>query len=233
MSAALVLQTQDNHPPGLLTDWAAARMVALDVLRADRWERLPDPAHYSFAVALGSDASVVGELSGWVARLVQWLGRADSAGVPVLGICFGAQALAAALGGSVVRLQTPERAWIELGRRDSDWVAAGPWLALHEDAIVLPPSARELARNDFGPQAFKLGGHLGVQFHPEVTPSILARWATDKDGRVSSNLMIGVTERCRLAALGALRLFDGFIGHEPPGSSFAIAAGGGSDLDVS
>lgn len=225
MSSALVLQTQNNRPPGLLGDWATARMVELDVLRVDRWEQLPDPADYSFAVVLGSDESVVGQPTGWVARLVRWIGRADGAGLPVLGICFGAQALATALGGCAIRLQTPEQAWIELGRRDSEWVPAGPWLALHEDAIVLPASARELARNDFGPQAFTIGGHLGVQFHPEVTPSILAGWLADQDGLVSSKLLIGVAERCRLAAVGALRLFDGFIGREWSGSRFAVSPG--------
>jgi GMP synthase-like glutamine amidotransferase len=110
MTAALVFQTQDNCPPGLLCDWAEARAVELDILRVDRWDRLPAPGGYACAVVLGSDASVAGPVRGWVAQLLEWIGRADAAGLPVLGICFGAQALAAALGGSAVRLMSPEHA---------------------------------------------------------------------------------------------------------------------------
>jgi amino acid transporter len=39
---------------------------------------------------------------------------------------------------------------------------------------------RRIAPNEFGTQAFAIRGHLGVQFHPEVTPSILRRWVVDK-----------------------------------------------------
>jgi GMP synthase-like glutamine amidotransferase len=225
LSSALVLQTQDNCPPGLLCDWAEKRAVELDVLRVDRWEQLPSPAGYVFVVVLGSDASVVGPLRGWVPRVLDWIGAADAVGVPVLGICFGAQALAAALGGSAIRLDDPEQAWIELQARDTHRVPEGPWLAIHQDGVVLPAAARELAHNEFGIQAFSIGGHLGVQFHPEVTPSILARWVADKGGLISSDLLIGVAERCRLAADSALKLFDAFVGREGPWSNVAPLAG--------
>jgi GMP synthase-like glutamine amidotransferase len=225
VTRALVFQTQDNCPPGLLGDWAETRAVELDVLRVDRWEHLPEPGGYSFAVVLGSDASVVGAVRGWVARLLEWIGRADAVELPVLGICFGAQALAAALGGSAVRLMRPEHAWIDLDVAGPAAVPAGPWLALHEDSVVLPASARELARNEFGTQAFVIDGHLGVQFHPEVTPSILRRWVADKGGLISTDLLIGVAERCRLAAASALKLFDGFIGLDGPPSRLTATAG--------
>jgi len=210
VSSALVLQSQDNCPPGLLCDWAEARAVELDVVRVDRWEHLPSPSAYAFGVVLGSDASVVGPARDWVARVVDWIVAADASGVPVLGICFGAQALAVALGGTAERLPEPEHAWIELGDRETSSVPRGPWLALHEDAVVLPPQASELARNEFGTQAFSLRGHLGVQFHPEVTPSILTRWVADKGGLLSRDLLIDVRERCRAGAQSALALFDAF-----------------------
>jgi GMP synthase (glutamine-hydrolysing) len=118
MSAALVLQTQDNCPPGLLDDWAASRGVTLDVLRVDRWERLPGPSDYDLAVLLGSRASMAEPSQDWVRRLVDWVAAVDAAGLPIFGICFGAQVLATALGGSVVRLSSPEHAWIELETDD-------------------------------------------------------------------------------------------------------------------
>lgn len=210
MSAGLVLQTQDNCPPGVLGSWAELRGIELDILRVDRWDSLPSPTNYEFAVVLGSDASVAGPLRDWVGRLLKWLGEADAAGVPVLGICFGAQALAVALGGGAQRLPLPEHGWIELTTRASSPVPRGPWLALHEDSFVLPDDASLLARSALGPQAFALRRHLGVQFHPEVTPAILRRWVADKGGRVSPVVLNDVADRCRRAAANAVTLFDLF-----------------------
>jgi GMP synthase-like glutamine amidotransferase len=216
MTSLLVLQTQENCPPGLVAEWAARRGMTLDVLRVDRWESRPVPSEYELAVVLGSDASLADAPHGWVRRLLDWLAAIDSAGLPILGICFGAQALASALGGSVIRLPTPEHAWIDLETADSDLIPAGPWVSLHEDAIVLPPSADELARNAFGPQAFSIRGHLGVQFHPEVTPSILSRWVSDKEGLISRDMLDDLDARCRAAARGAFKLFDAFVARQSP-----------------
>jgi GMP synthase-like glutamine amidotransferase len=116
-------------------------------------------------------------------------------------------------------------AWIELDSAAPEAVPSGPWLALHEDSLVLPEAARELARNEFGTQAFAIGRHMGVQFHPEVTPSILRRWVADKGGLVSSDLLAGVAERCGLAATSALELFDRFMGLEGPRPPLTAAVG--------
>jgi GMP synthase-like glutamine amidotransferase len=227
MSSGLVLQTQDNCPPGLLCDWAGARGLELDVLRADRWRDLPDPSGYSFGVALGSQASLAGAPPEWVSEEIAWIRRADAAGVPVLGICFGAQALSVALGGSVTRLRTSEYAWIRLSTRHPCRVPSGPWLALHEDRIGLPPLADELARNDFGPQAFGIGTHLGVQFHPEATPSMLRRWVVDREdvpADVGTDLIAGTEKHSRPAAAAAIDLFDGFALRAGLGSSTVLSA---------
>ena len=216
LATGLVLQGQDNCPPGLLGAWAAARGMALDVLRVDRWGGLPDPSGYGCAIALGSSTSLAGPRPDWVAREVEWIRRADAAGVPVLGICFGAQALSVALGGSVARLESPECGWIELHTADPERVPVGPWLALHEDKISLPPRARELARNEFGVQAFTIGRHLGVQFHPEATLSLLARWIDDRRAgltRVAGGLRAFARERGLEAAAAAVDLFDAFAAH--------------------
>jgi GMP synthase-like glutamine amidotransferase len=169
----LVLQTQADAPPGLLADWAAKRRIALEVVRSDR-DVLPRPD--GPVVALGSGATARGDGPPWVARQIEWLRAVE---VPVLGVCFGAQALAAALGGSVHRLDRPEIGWVTV---DSERLPAGPWFAWHEDGFTLPPGAEELASNAFGVQAFAHGHHLGVQFHPEVTPAIIAAWADDDHG---------------------------------------------------
>jgi GMP synthase-like glutamine amidotransferase len=133
-----------------------------------------------------------------------------------LGICFGAHLLCAALGGRVIRLPRAEIGWIDVASADDALVAGGPWMAWHEDALELPPLAYELARNPFGVQAFCHCRHLAVQFHPEVTPEILTRWAREGSDDLRrwdvdrSQLVVAAAEHAPRAAEAAERLFDGF-----------------------
>ncbi len=148
--------------------------------------------------------------------LLDWLRAADAACLPVLGICFGAQAIAAALGGSVHRLAAPEIGWIEIATADSERVPSGPWMSWHEDGFTPPPLAYELASNAVGTQAFCLRRHLAVQFHPEVTPDIVEGWATSPTSRLgeTGQTVAGLRELSEEHAPGAAqraeRLFDGF-----------------------
>jgi GMP synthase-like glutamine amidotransferase len=111
----------------------------------------------------------------WIATELAWLRQADETGVPVLGICFGAQMLAAAFGGRVEAADRKEIGWTMIESLDPG-IPAGPWLEFHGDRCLLPPHARLLARNDAGVQAFSLGRHLAVQFHPEVDAAQLKAW---------------------------------------------------------
>jgi len=209
MPTALVLQTSDDRPVGLLGAWGPARGIALDIIRADRWSPLPDPVDYLFAVALSSDTSLADPWPPWVADEIEWIRTAHELGVPVLGIGVGAQALAVALGGSVQRLTTPEPEWIEIDTREPRRLPAGPWLALHEDAITPPNGAEELARDGSGPLAFAVGFHLGLRFHPEATPALLARWLRGRHGHDAG--MLCEERRHRAATLtAAIELFDAF-----------------------
>jgi GMP synthase-like glutamine amidotransferase len=208
----VVLQTQDDAPAGLVADWAQERGLALDVVRVDRAEPLPDPRDVAFAAVLGSSGSVATLDRDWIAGTIDWLRAADAACLPVLGICFGAQALAAALGGRVHRLPEREIGWVTVESGDPEQIASGPWLTWHEDAIELPPLAYELARNAFGVQAFCHCRHLAVQFHPEVTPQIVAGWAGGDAPRELDRaaLLQQTAEHAAPAAAAATRLFDGF-----------------------
>jgi GMP synthase-like glutamine amidotransferase len=118
----------------------------------------------------------------WIADELAWLRRADEAGVPVLGICFGGQALAAAFGGRVEPSPRKEIGWTMVNTADPGLVPAGPWLEFHNDRFCPPEDARILASNDLCVQAFTLRQHLGVQFHPEPDGDLLAKWL-DMGGR--------------------------------------------------
>jgi GMP synthase (glutamine-hydrolysing) len=122
---------------------------------------------------------------------IELLRRAIDGGVPVLGICLGAQLLARAAGGQV-RHSGRSIEWRVLARTDA---AEGdplfgalpqPVPALHwnEDVIDLPPAVVELlARGGDGVEAFRVGDAAwGVQYHPDVDGDGLNRWYEDFAG---------------------------------------------------
>lgn len=128
-------------------------------------------------VVLGAAWSVYDyeKIGHWIDAELDWLRAADAAGVPVLGICFGSQALAEAMGGEVRAAPRMEIGWTVV-EPESDEIEPGPWLEFHGDQWILPPGARLLARTEVCAQAFSIGRHLAVQFHPEVDGAQLKRW---------------------------------------------------------
>jgi GMP synthase-like glutamine amidotransferase len=98
----------------------------------------------------------------------------------VFGICFGAQALAAASGGSVARAPAPEIGWCDV-ISDVDAIQ-GRWFQWHQDAFRIGPTATLLAHSPVGQQAFRVGRSVGVQFHPEVSTDLLTCWLEDDGG---------------------------------------------------
>ncbi len=170
----LVLQHDNDGPPARFGDWLRARGVLFEVHPV--WERPPpDPRNFSFVASLGS-ASSAAEADGWVPTEIAVLREAIAADVPVLGMCFGGQALSVALGGGVEVMDRPEIGWIALESIDPA-IPDGPFLQYHHDRIELPSGAHELARSPAGPAAFRQGRHLGLQFHPEADAELLDVWA--------------------------------------------------------
>jgi GMP synthase-like glutamine amidotransferase len=138
----------------------------------------PDPLAYDAIVPMGAPWSVYDEVTigAWVLEEISFLRKAHDAGVPVLGICFGGQELAVALGGSVGRAPHAEIGWYVLDTDEPELVEPGPWFQWHHDRWTPPPHARSLARTALAPQAFALGHSLAVQFHPELTLAQLEGW---------------------------------------------------------
>jgi GMP synthase-like glutamine amidotransferase len=81
----------------------------------------------------------------------------------------------------VERGRLPEIGGYDVTTDRPDVIASGPWLQWHYDVVTVPPGAEELARSAVGPQAWRLGRSLAVQFHPEATESMLARWTSGGD----------------------------------------------------
>ena len=183
MERVIVVRHHDIDSAGFIADAFEARGAALEVHLFPDDGPLPAFDGADHIVVLGSVSSV-NDRDPWIAAELDWLRAADHAGVPVLGICFGAQALCAALGGRVEAMPRREIGWTLVDSLEQDAIPPGPWLEFHNDRCLPPADAAVLARNDVAVQAFRIGPHLAVQFHPEVDGPQLKLWLdahTDND----------------------------------------------------
>jgi len=164
-----------------------AEGIALDERFLCDGDALPELGGIDGVLALGGEQSVRDIASDPVlAAEAELLREAVARGVPVLGVCLGAQLLAHALGGSVARLPQRMIRWTAIeplpAAADDPVVGALPAgaRALHwnEDGFEPPPGAVELLRRPGGTaEAFRVGDCAwGVQFHPEVHPEGLDGW---------------------------------------------------------
>ena len=211
----VVIKHHEIDAAGFIGAAFAARGAELSVHLVPDGGPLPALDRIDHIVVLGAAWSVYDreKIGHWIDAELDWLRAADSAGVPVLGICFGAQALAAALGGKAEPAARKEIGWTVVEPVEPGLIEPGPWLEFHGDQCVVPPDARVLARNELCTQAFSVGGHLAVQFHPEVDGAQLARWLQDggreeaeREGQDPAELIARTVEEEPRAAERADRL---------------------------
>jgi GMP synthase (glutamine-hydrolysing) len=216
MRRVLVLQAGSCDPAvrarfGDFPDWFARRLTPRVELRVVRpYESVPPPvARFDGVLMTGSPASVV-EPEPWMDDAAGYL--LDAARTrPVLGICFGHQLLARALGGRVERnprgreAGTAEVRLTGAGRRDPLFSGCPERLLVqqtHEDHVPEPPpGTTSLAGNDFSPlQAYAFGLVRCVQFHPEMDAAISRAYGESRRERYDAQCPGGYA-----AAMGSIR----------------------------
>lgn len=173
---------------------------------------------YDGVVISGSQTSVYDDHE-WIHELTTWARALRRAAVPMLGICWGHQFLAQAFGGRIVDMGAYEIGYRSIDQRGNDPLFAGidsPMTAFetHSDRVAeLPAGAIELARNDYGVQAFRLGASYGVQFHPEYDRQT-AEWILDSknlDEETHADAAATVTDDAIAAASEAAGVFNSFL----------------------
>jgi GMP synthase-like glutamine amidotransferase len=218
----LVLANKEDPEAGFVGDALAARGGVLRrAWRDDLLHGELEPPEAELVLVLGSDWNVydvtVGEA---VARESEYLRSTVSAGVPVLGICYGAQILAHALGGQVMRHPGGGEVGWYVVESDDPALPEGPYVQWHSDVFTVPTGAVELARSQAGPQAFASGSAFAVQFHPEVTPDVLERWAAggrttlERHGLDKSALVAETHRRAQASRGHAEALVEAFLAGE-------------------
>jgi GMP synthase-like glutamine amidotransferase len=208
---ALVITHTVSESPGTLAQWLPAAGLELDVVEPWNGDVLPDRVveHDALVVMGGPQQAYDDGSAPWLRDTKELIRAAVADGLPVLGICLGAQLLAEATGGRVrPGADGPELGARLVSKRDvavddpvfSDIPLSPVVIQWHWDAIVeLPPGAVLLAASPrYTNQAFRVGTKAyGLQFHIETPPEMVRGWAAaDADGVRAAGLdPDGVAER--------------------------------------
>lgn len=207
----VVLQHVDCEPAAAYADALREQGVAVETVDAAEAPWPLDPARFDGVVAMGGPMGVNdGGLLPWIDEERRFIGDAVRAGTPVLGVCLGAQLLAASLGAAVVGGPLPEigvRPVFRHGDADGDPLlgrlpASFPALHWHSDTFELPAGATLLASSEAYPnQAFRVGTTAyGIQFHLEADAALVRRWAEVSEYRDSLARVGGVAALPELIA---------------------------------
>lgn len=208
----LVVGDPGDSDAGHVGERLAQHGARLDLLLRPLTER-PALAGVDLVLLLGSEHAVHDPARAQVVQTESELVRdAVRSGVPVMGLCYGAQLAAHALGGSVRRAERGEVGWYDVtpqgGGPDAELCPPGPWLQFHDDVLTPPPGARLLGTSPVGPQCFLVepaggtGGVVGWQFHPETMPATLERWL-GQDADAVARRGVDAVEVLRMAQQGS------------------------------
>ncbi|HWF14786.1 MAG TPA: type 1 glutamine amidotransferase [Acidimicrobiales bacterium] len=185
----VVLQHVAFEGPGAFAGAIADTGSRLELVRIDQGDTVPAPdavGAMAGLVVMGGPMGVHDDLS-WLEPERALLRAAVEAGRPVLGVCLGAQQLAAALGAEVKTGPEPECGVGEVHLTTAalsdpvfgDAPSPLPCVHWHGDTFTLPDGSVRLAGNEaYENQAFRVGARAyGLQFHVEVTGSLVGQWA--------------------------------------------------------
>ena len=175
---------------GLLEAVLRVRDVSIDYV--DGYEAdavVPAAEGYTALVFLGGPMSVNDDLP-YLRREMEIIRQAAASRQPVLGICLGAQLIAKAMGARVQPNPKKEIGWFEVeftsaAARDTLFAGLSKETVFHwhGETFDLPEGAELLSSSrDCKHQAYRIGSHLyGLQFHLEVTPSMVADWCVQDE----------------------------------------------------
>ncbi len=188
---ALVITHTESEDAGLIGTWLPEAGLGLSVVEPWRGDALPEDLgdHEALVVMGGPQQAYDDGSAPWLRETKALMRTAVAQGIPVLGVCLGAQLLAEATGGQVKPGDNgPELGAKLVAKRDAagndplfwDLPLSPVVVQWHWDAVTdLPPSATLLMSSPAYPhQAFRVGDRAwGLQFHVEADAAMIGRWA--------------------------------------------------------
>jgi GMP synthase-like glutamine amidotransferase len=183
----LVLQHLDIEPPALIADTLLAAGHTLTTVHLNQGGKLPESTgHIDGAIIMGGPQSANDMQTSYIREELIWLEKALDNGLPMLGICLGAQMMAKAAGAKIFASPVRELGWCPVYQTSAS--EFDPLFALMQDGLTVFQWHGEtfsiqdnmtltVTHPDVPAQAFRLGrGQYGLQFHVEVKEHIIEDW---------------------------------------------------------
>ncbi|TLS65675.1 type 1 glutamine amidotransferase [Mariprofundus erugo] len=202
----LVIQHLDIEPPGLIGELLQKAGHSIQTVHINRGEELPaDSAHMDGIVIMGGPQSANDSHLCYIRDELQWLAARIDEGLPMIGICLGAQLMAKASGAHILRSPVRELGWFPVYRTMA--TATDPLFSAmtdgqvvfqwHGETFSISDSMTLLATHpDVPAQAFRLGqAQYGLQFHIEIDAAVIEQW-----------IDYGESERNHLGQAGILNM---------------------------
>jgi GMP synthase (glutamine-hydrolysing) len=179
--------------------------------------QLPERYGFDGVVVSGSRSSVYDD-EPWIDATREWVRSAIERKLPALGICWGHQLLADALGGTVEPMGEYELGYRTVEHTGDDIFEGIPEsftvFTTHSDAVTeLPEGADRIAENDYGIHGFRHGRVWGLQSHPEYDPQTAESVVRGKDHLTEERIesvCADITEERYAEARAAKGIFENF-----------------------
>ena len=184
---ALILMHDREEDAGTITTYLEQHHVEIHTVKLYEGTRLPnDVFDFDTVISMGGPMNVYEEDKyPFLAEETEFLVRCFEKGLPVLGICLGAQLMAKAAGARVIKAPQEETGWYtvsltEEGKKDSFFRGLPESFTvfqLHGDTFEIPHGGTLLTTSSTcRNQAFRISNSLALQFHLEVQAAKLAIW---------------------------------------------------------
>lgn len=182
MKCIRIYRHVDCEGPAYLQTLLDEKAIPTELIRIDQNESvLPQLDNVAGLIFMGGNMSVNDPLD-WISEELALIRRAVQLHIPVMGICLGSQLIAKALGARVYPGPCMEIGWYTVDCHNGNDMTANlpaqmPVFHWHGETFDLPDQAQLLFSNErYAHQGFRIGPHLGLQFHVEMDADQVHDW---------------------------------------------------------